>query len=586
MSKKTVKDRIQFYSVLFMSVVVFAAVFICLFVSKISNKKKNQAELIQTASQKNLEFQADLNSQIILALQMSKSPSVIEYCLNPEDDDLFDNAIKEFSAYQDSFLGKTTFFVSSKNHKFYSDLKYSYTVDPANPDDYWYSMTINDTPLYNFNINYNKELDKTMLWLNVVVKDSKSNPIGVAGTGIPISDFINDMYDRIPPYMEMYLYNDRLEITGARDFRILSDKVSILSYFENLDEEKALCKKVTNISMPEGEFVLAPIDVIGWNLLLFIPSHFSDYFTKDGIVPSIVMILISVVIIAVYLFLFQNVLLKTTSHLDKTKLKASEQVELMDQVNSTIAENIDYLKQFEQLIKNQISQIETSVENTSELSSSLESINTLRKDSLASTNDLTESSERGNSHIANITIKIEELNECTKRLSSANNLIASITSKTNLLAMNASIEASHAGEHGKGFAVVAKEIRSLAEKSRAQQQDVRYAIDNINSMVAEMVQYSQVAMESFKEIVSNTQKVQDNFLNMSDKLETEASIVQTISANLQSVSTTSQKINMSFSEMKSSNEQIEKEISSALDSSNELLVITDDLLNSIDKNNQ
>ena len=210
----------------------------------------------------------------------------------------------------------------------------------------------------------------------------------------------------------------------------------------------------------------------------------------------------------------------------------------------------------------------------------------MRKDSLASTNDLTESSERGNSHIANITIKIEELNECTKRLSSANNLIASITSKTNLLAMNASIEASHAGEHGKGFAVVAKEIRSLAEKSRAQQQDVRYAIDNINSMVAEMVQYSQVAMESFKEIVSNTQKVQDNFFNMSDKLETEASIAQTISANLQSVSTTSQKINMSFSEMKSSNEQIEKEISSALDSSNELLVITDDLLNSIDKNNQ
>ena len=116
MSKKTVKDRIQFYSVLFMSVVVFAAVFICLFVSKISNKKKNQAELIQTASQKNLEFQADLNSQIILALQMAKSPSVIEYCLNPEDDDLFDNAIKELSAYQDSFFGILTFFLSYKNH--------------------------------------------------------------------------------------------------------------------------------------------------------------------------------------------------------------------------------------------------------------------------------------------------------------------------------------------------------------------------------------------------------------------------------------------------------------------------------------
>ena len=173
------------------------------------------------------------------------------------------------------------------------------------------------------------------------------------------------------------------------------------------------------------------------------------------------------------------------------------------------------------------------------------------------------------------------MNECTNRLTSANNLIASITSKTNLLAMNASIEASHAGEQGKGFAVVAKEIRALAEKSRAQQQDVSRAIADINSMVKDMVQYSETAKESFDQIVANTERVQNNFQNMSNKLESEASLVQTISANLQNVSSSNQKINLNFAEMKQSNKMVSNEISKAVVSSDELLVITDELLTTI-----
>lgn len=581
MDKKTIKSKIQFFSILFVVVVCFLALCTEIVFSLATNKQNARNSMEQIAGQKNLEFQANLNSQIILALQMSKSPTIVDYMLDPSDPVKAETALKEFSVYQDSFLGKTSFWVGSNDLRFYSDLKYSYTVNPDNPDDYWYNMTVNETPVYNFNINYNKELNKTLLWLNVVVHDYDGKAIGIVGTGIPLTSFVEDMYKGISSDIQMFLYNDKLEITGAKDSSLLADKVLISKDYPMITEDYAVVKENVHLANAMGEYLIAPVEVIGWNLLIYSPVKIRNLFTKNGFLIAVIMICIAAVIIFIFNLLFRNILDTTTTHLSITKEKANAQVELMDQVNSTIAENIDYLGQFGELISRQINQIETSAENASELMGDLDAMNILRKDSQESTKDLAESSARGNEHLENISTKIEELNECTKRLSAANNLIASITSKTNLLAMNASIEASHAGEQGKGFAVVAKEIRALAEKSRTQQQDVSRAIDDINSMVSDMVSYSEIAQKSFDEIVLNTERVQSNFSNMSNKLESEASLVQTITANLSNVSSSNQRINSSFEEMKESNTVISKDISQAVDSSNELLVITDNILNSI-----
>ncbi len=548
--------------------------------SRSANRTRIVAELERIANQKNLEFQANLNSQIILALQMAKSPVVVDYFLDPKDDDLFEQAKKEIAAYQESFLGRTSFWINAKDLKFYSDLNYSYTLDPSNPDDYWWNMTMKETEVYNFNINYNKELGKTMLWLNVVVRDTKDNAIGIVGTGIPITEFVNDMYKNLPDGINMYLYNNSLEVTGAKDQKILAEKHSITEFLPGLDNDKALTDQMISFTK-KGEYVINPIKVIGWNLVLFVPAQFSDNFSGDVFLFGLILDIVCLIIIVIFTVILYNLMNRTTEHLDTTKEKASVQVDLMDQVNATITENVDYLEQFGNLIEHQINQISTSTENTNDLMNDLEAMNILRKDSIDSTNDLADSSRTGNEHISNITAKIGEMSECTNRLTSANNLIASITSKTNLLAMNASIEASHAGEQGKGFAVVAKEIRALAEKSRAQQQDVSRAIADINAMVKDMVSYSETAKASFDQIVANTERVQDNFQNMSNKLESEASLVQTISANLQNVSNSNQKINLSFAEMKQSNKLVSKEISKAVESSDALLVVTDELLKKI-----
>ncbi|MDN0120757.1 PAS domain-containing methyl-accepting chemotaxis protein [Yersinia frederiksenii] len=90
---------------------------------------------------------------------------------------------------------------------------------------------------------------------------------------------------------------------------------------------------------------------------------------------------------------------------------------------------------------------------------------------------------------------VSDLGRCSKEIGTIVEAIRKISSQTNLLAINASIEAAHAGEHGKGFSVVASEVRMLAERSRKAATEIEHMTKTIQNGVMAAIKGMDVCLE-------------------------------------------------------------------------------------------
>lgn len=178
------------------------------------------------------------------------------------------------------------------------------------------------------------------------------------------------------------------------------------------------------------------------------------------------------------------------------------------EIQSSIIESTsEKISQIVAEISNLDSGVATLASNVEEASASVMEMlknSELVSDSMTKTaqefEQLQESAEAG-SEIQSIAE--ESINEITSRseaLAEANEVIASIASQTNLLAMNAAIEAAHAGDAGKGFAVVADEIRNLAETSSEQSRTISKYIENVQTAIKNVVTTTHQSGDAFSEV--------------------------------------------------------------------------------------
>jgi iron only hydrogenase large subunit-like protein len=146
-----------------------------------------------------------------------------------------------------------------------------------------------------------------------------------------------------------------------------------------------------------------------------------------------------------------------------------------------------------------VSQSSASIE---EMVAQVQSIARILDASAQKVNDLQAASEAGKASLAEVNGLIERITRESEGLVSASKVIQTIASQTNLLAMNASIEAAHAGQYGSGFSVVADEIRKLAEGSGSQAKSIAGVLKQFKTSIDLVARSSESARDIFERVVS------------------------------------------------------------------------------------
>lgn len=551
--------------------------------------------LREEVSRKGIMMEDFLQPEIALVKKLASSPTVRHYFQHPGDKDSRSRAFDEFASFRESFSSNIIFWANDIDKEFWNGMEYSYTVDPNNAADYWYKMTLFETDVYNFNINYNSELDMTCLWLNAVVRDKKKKPIGMAGTGIELDKFTGKSFEGLADGYSLYFFNEGKEVTGALDKQLLVDKKHIEELYDSDVDFDSLMKKSKELLKEDGDVLLFNLSTFEHGAIRYLPSYGWYLIStaplsagrSKGISPFFIITLVIEIIFIVFVIIIANVLVLMA------QLRASQKKERrMGEQLFESAQNLVVST------KETAATSQDSAAAVKEIVATMEDSNVLSENISLKIKDVSSVANKTSADVAEGVAQIEQnvtqlheifnanqqtlegiktLSEKIETIWDIVSLINNVADQAKIIAFNAELEASTAGEAGKSFRIVANEIRRLSDGIIDGTREIKEKITEIQHSSDSLILASESGTEKINEGYENARNLGDRFASIKSSAEITAGSADDISEIIQQQATASEQILIALKEISSGVENFTVATDNISSSAEQVRKISEDL---------
>ncbi|MBB5219083.1 chemotaxis protein [Treponema rectale] len=202
-----------------------------------------------------------------------------------------------------------------------------------------------------------------------------------------------------------------------------------------------------------------------------------------------------------------------------------ESVEMLNQTKKDVASLVN-------ITGTMANNVNTSSSEIEDMISKIKSITNIIENNYQIVTDLENATQSGRTSLAQVSSLVSDIENESDQLVEMSEMVGQISEQTNMLAMNAAIEAAHAGEVGAGFSVVSDEIRKLAEDSGEEARQINNVLKRIKQMIDDAYTTSGVAQKEFENVVTLASRMKEHELtvksSMTEQTETNGRLLESL----------------------------------------------------------